>query len=100
MAPPKTIEGLIKLLQAAKAGDKQAFSGEAVLSQIAAEELLQVVSTEERAVLSLRLVEGFSSRDVALKVNKSEMAVRQIQCRALKKIRDYYTSSSAYPRAG
>lgn len=74
--------------------------GEAVLSQVAAEELLQVVSVEERTILTLRVIEGFSSRAVALKVNKSEMAVRQIQCRALKKIRDYYTSSSAYPRAG
>lgn len=61
---------------------------EATLSQIAAEQLLQIVDSEEREILTLRLIEGFSSREVALKINKSEAAVRQIQCRALKKIRE------------
>lgn len=58
------------------------------MSQIAAEQLLQLVSEEEKNILTLRLIEGFTSREVAIKINKSEAAVRQIQCRALQKIRE------------
>lgn len=62
--------------------------GESIMSQVAAEQLLQVVDEEEKTILTLRIIEGYSSRDVALKINKSETAVRQIQYRALKKIRE------------
>lgn len=64
-------------------------SPEAILSQVAADQLLQLASPEEKIILTLRIIDGRPSHDVALQLNKSEAAVRQIQCRALKKIREY-----------
>lgn len=64
---------------------------DSVLSHIASEQLLQLVNAEEKEILTLRLVDGYSSREVAERINKSEAAVRQIQCRALQKIKKQIT---------
>ncbi len=68
---------------------------EITMSQIAAEQLLSMVGAEAREIITLRLIDGYSSREVAQKINKTESAVRQIQCRALRQIRDSLKSKDA-----
>ena len=50
-------------------------------------EALQTLTEEQQTVLQLRLVEELPVREVALKLSKSEEAIRQTQVRALRSLR-------------
>lgn len=51
------------------------------------EQLLANLPDEQRTVLELRFLSQLSNKEVATIIGKSEAAVRQIQCRALKSLR-------------
>lgn len=50
---------------------------------------LQQVAADGRAVIELKFVYGFSTSEIARRLNKSEAAIRQIQCRALSALRTH-----------
>lgn len=50
---------------------------------------LKVLSDLQQEVILLKYAQGLSSKEVATIVGKSEEAVRQLQCRGLKQLRDY-----------
>lgn len=50
-------------------------------------DLLGNIKTEYREVLDLKFLKGYSSAEVAQKLGKSEMNIRQIQVRALRKLK-------------
>lgn len=52
--------------------------------------LLALLEGDEREVLTLRFLSELSHAEIAVVIGKSEEAIRQIQCRALKKIREIY----------
>ena len=48
---------------------------------------LNQLGEEQREVILLKFMNGFRNREIAALLDKSEEAVRQLQCRALKKLR-------------
>ena len=58
-----------------------------VSQKIDAEQALSLLKGVDKQVLELKLLQGYPTREIAKKLQKTEAAVRQIQCRALKKIR-------------
>jgi RNA polymerase sigma-70 factor (ECF subfamily) len=52
-------------------------------------DLLGNVKTEYREVLDLKFLRGYSNAEVAKKLGKSEMNIRQIQVRALRKLKSH-----------
>lgn len=70
---------------------------EIVLQNIDKEKLIRVFSLltdEEKEVLGLRFIEDFTHKDVAATLGKSSVAVRQIQSRALKRLRKLMAGGS------
>jgi RNA polymerase sigma-70 factor (ECF subfamily) len=57
------------------------------LSEVTMQQALDQLPATYRQVLTLRFKEGLSTKDVGLAVNKSSIAVRLIQYRALKKLK-------------
>ncbi|MEK7159798.1 MAG: RNA polymerase sigma factor [Patescibacteria group bacterium] len=51
-----------------------------------------------REVIVLRFMEGFSNKEIAELLGKSEEAIRQIQCRALKFLRDKFKDLNLYEK--
>lgn len=58
-----------------------------ILDRTVVENLLKGLSEEHRTVLQLRIVEGYSRAETAFKMKKSEDAVRELQYRAVQKLR-------------
>ncbi len=50
--------------------------------------LLETLTPEQREVLTLKYLSDLSTREIAQLLNKKEAAVRQLQCRALRVLRD------------
>lgn len=50
--------------------------------------MLRSLSDLQREVITLKFINGLSNQEIALIVGKSEVAVRQIQCRAIKTMRE------------
>ena len=50
--------------------------------------MLGELNDEQRNIVIMRFIEGFSNKEISIVVEKSEDAIRQIQSRALRKIRD------------
>jgi RNA polymerase sigma-70 factor (ECF subfamily) len=65
-------------------------------------ELVQKALSEledvRREVIVLRFMEGFSNKEIAELIGKSEEAIRQIQCRALKFLRDKFKNLNLYEK--
>lgn len=53
---------------------------------------------ERREVIILRFMEGFSNKEISELIGKSEEAVRQIQCRALKSLRNKFKELNLYEK--
>lgn len=51
-----------------------------------------------REVIVLRFMEGFSNKEIAELLDKSEEAIRQIQCRALKFLRNKFKDLNLYEK--
>lgn len=49
---------------------------------------LALLPSEQRMVLELKFLQGYSTQEIAQRLQKTPEAVRQIQCRALKLLRD------------
>ncbi len=47
------------------------------------------LSDDRQDVIILKFIEGFSNREIAKIIGKSEESVRQLQCRALKNLRNH-----------
>jgi RNA polymerase sigma-70 factor (ECF subfamily) len=54
-------------------------------------EAMRTLTREQQDIVTLRLIEGRSVREVAEMVGKSEEAVRQMQVRALRSLRGYFS---------
>ncbi len=52
------------------------------------EKALTVLSAEQREVIELKFFKGLETDDIARRLNKTAAAIRQIQCRALKALRE------------
>lgn len=50
---------------------------------------LHKLAPDQREVIELKFMNGFTTSEIAHRLNKSEVAIRQIQCRALKTMRDH-----------
>ena len=50
--------------------------------------LVESLPAEQRQAVTLRVILGLSLRDTALQMNKSEPAIKMLQQRALKKLRE------------
>jgi RNA polymerase sigma-70 factor, ECF subfamily len=61
---------------------------------------LGLLADEQRDVLLLRFVEGYSHRDVAAVLGKSVVAVRQIQVRGLRTLQNLLTENETGKRVG
>ncbi len=48
---------------------------------------LNTLPSEQKQVLELKFWQGLGTHEIAVKLNKTEMAIRQIQCRALRALR-------------
>jgi len=59
---------------------------------------LSELDDTRREVIVLRFMEGFSNKEIAELIGKSEEAVRQIQCRALKFLRDKFKNLNLYEK--
>jgi RNA polymerase sigma-70 factor (ECF subfamily) len=46
------------------------------------------LNEDQQEIIALRFIEDLSNAEVAKKIGKSEVAIRQIQCRAIKQLRD------------
>lgn len=73
---------------AAKYLEQQSSEIDATLGLEYVQQLIARLSGDQQQVLMLRFVEGFSYEDVAAAIGKSQGAVRVIQMRALRRIRD------------
>lgn len=62
---------------------------ESVEAQNFVKDLLGNIKTEYREVLDLKFLKGYSNAEVAEKLGKSEMNIRQIQVRALRKLKSH-----------
>ena len=60
-----------------------------VEQQLSMEQAMHQLPEEQQQVLKLKFFEGQETREIAAKLQKTEMAIRQIQCRALKKLREF-----------
>ena len=60
-------------------------------TQAFVKELLQTIKPEYREVINLKFIKGYSNAEVAERLGKTEMNVRQIQVRALRKLKAYLT---------
>lgn len=58
-----------------------------VTSDIAA--ALHILAADQRSVIELKFFHGFTTSEIAARLNKSEAAIRQIQCRALRMMREH-----------
>lgn len=58
-----------------------------VLDRVVMENLMGRLSPEQRMVLELRIVQGYSRSETALRMGKSEEAVRGLQYRAIQSLR-------------
>lgn len=56
-------------------------------TQVFVKDLLETVKPEYREVLDLKFLKGYSNAEVAKRLGKTEMNIRQIQVRALKKLK-------------
>ncbi|TGE39388.1 RNA polymerase sigma factor [Desulfosporosinus fructosivorans] len=54
------------------------------------EELMNKLSTQHRQVLELRIIEGYTRKETAERMERSEDAIRGLQYRALQALRDLY----------
>ena len=61
---------------------------EKIHKKLTINEQLTHLPDEQAEVIRLKFLQGYSNPDIANKLGKSEQAIRQIQCRALKKLRD------------
>lgn len=52
--------------------------------------VIQSLTDEQQEVITLRFMGELSNREIAGMLGKSEDAVRQLQCRGLKALRDYF----------
>jgi RNA polymerase sigma-B factor len=66
-------------------------------SRLDLQEALNVIKEEERQVLELAYVHGYSQRVIAEKLNVSQMSISRIQRRALDKLRAYFTERGQTP---
>lgn len=64
---------------------------EGVEAQSFVKDLLGNIKTEYREVLDLKFLKGYSNAEVAKKLGKTEMNIRQIQVRALRKLKSHLT---------
>ncbi len=55
---------------------------------------LQELDEPTREIMELRFVDGMKSHEIAQVIGKSEESVRQIQSRALKKLRTAFAQNS------
>ncbi len=62
---------------------------EKVETTMTIEQGLQTLPEDQRRVLAMKFLDGYETRAIAVKLNKSEETVRQIQCRGLRKLREY-----------
>lgn len=75
--------------------DNETSMEQKVAQQISVEQALDTLSKEQQQVLKLKFFEGCDTREIALKLQKTEMNIRQIQCRALRQLRARLLSSPA-----
>lgn len=61
-------------------------------NQFAIEKGLALLNEAEREVLILRFLNDYSHREIAKLLGKSEAAIRQIQCRGLKSLRNHFAT--------
>jgi RNA polymerase sigma-70 factor (ECF subfamily) len=54
-------------------------------------ESLQLLSSEQRRVLELRVTEGKTFRQISVETGKNEVALRKIYSRAVERLRDWFT---------
>lgn len=62
-------------------------TAEAVEKQVIIKAALKILPDEQRLVLENKFFAGLTTTEIAHQLQKSEMAVRQIQCRALRTLR-------------
>ena len=90
---PVSLEGMDEaqdILQTLRSDDPdpQAIM-ESAETQAFVKDLLGNIKTEYREVLDLKFLKGYSNAEVAAKLGKSEMNIRQIQVRALRKLKSH-----------
>ncbi len=66
---------------------------EVVLNQIYVKRAIFKLKKEKQKVILMRFIDGFSYAEIAKTLNKSEGAIRVIQHRALKELRQILTRS-------
>lgn len=54
---------------------------------------IEELTGEQQEVIILKFINEFSNREIAVFLGKTEAAVRQLQCRALKNLRGYFKES-------
>lgn len=57
---------------------------------------LGVLTDEQREVIVLKFINELSNKEIAQLISKNEGAIRQIQCRALKAMRDFLKNREKY----
>ena len=58
------------------------------LSQNTLKKALGILTDEQKEVIVLKFISDLSNKEISDVIGKSEEAIRQLQCRALKKLRD------------
>lgn len=56
----------------------------------AVNQAIQHLTEVQREVIILKFIQGFSNKEISKILEKTEDAIRQIQCRALKTLREYF----------
>jgi RNA polymerase sigma-70 factor (ECF subfamily) len=57
---------------------------------------LEILSIEQQEVMILKLINGLSNREISQMVGKNEAAIRQLQYRALKALKQYLKDNKLY----
>ncbi|MDD5146713.1 MAG: RNA polymerase sigma factor [Candidatus Pacebacteria bacterium] len=57
---------------------------------------LEILSVEQQEVMILKLINGLSNREISQMVGKNEAAIRQLQYRALKALKQYLKDNKLY----
>lgn len=53
------------------------------------DQALNILSSEQREIIENKFKHGLTTHEIAVELGKTEVAIRQIQCRALRHLRDY-----------